>query len=259
MDDGSEVSGVTDKDGKAEPDLKSGGKVLFPDLSMPGDKSDEGDLRPYVVRQGDYLTKLAFAQGFDVDEVWNHPKNEEVKSLRKDHHILAPGDVLQVPVKKKEGMPIQKGGANPYQAKVPKVEVKLCLRRGTRLLRNEPYTVLGLEGDWSSTTTDGDGKLTLAVPVTVREVEVILTRAKLRFPILIGDWTPSPQTRAWPSGSATSATTACATTPRNGRGRWRGRCASSSGRAGSRRPETSTTPRAPRWGRTMVTEALHGW
>jgi hypothetical protein len=33
MDDGSEVSGMTDKDGKAEADLKSGGKVTFPDLS----------------------------------------------------------------------------------------------------------------------------------------------------------------------------------------------------------------------------------
>ena len=31
--DGSEVSGMTDKDGKAEVDLKSGGKVTFPDLS----------------------------------------------------------------------------------------------------------------------------------------------------------------------------------------------------------------------------------
>jgi hypothetical protein len=33
MDDGSEVSGMTDADGKAEADLKSGGKVAFPDLN----------------------------------------------------------------------------------------------------------------------------------------------------------------------------------------------------------------------------------
>ena len=33
MDDGGEVSGITDEDGKAEADLKSGGKVTFPDLS----------------------------------------------------------------------------------------------------------------------------------------------------------------------------------------------------------------------------------
>ena len=33
MDDGTEMSGMTDKDGKAEADLKSGGKVTFPDLS----------------------------------------------------------------------------------------------------------------------------------------------------------------------------------------------------------------------------------
>jgi len=33
MDDGSEVSGMTDGDGKAELDLKAGGTVTFPDLS----------------------------------------------------------------------------------------------------------------------------------------------------------------------------------------------------------------------------------
>jgi type VI secretion system secreted protein VgrG len=35
MADGAEVSGMTDKDGKVELDLKSGGKVTFPDLSKP--------------------------------------------------------------------------------------------------------------------------------------------------------------------------------------------------------------------------------
>src|SRR5262249_14694299 len=33
LDDGSEVSAMTDKDGKAELELKTGGKIVFPDLS----------------------------------------------------------------------------------------------------------------------------------------------------------------------------------------------------------------------------------
>ena len=33
LDDGTEVSGMTDKDGKAEMDLASGGKIVFPDLT----------------------------------------------------------------------------------------------------------------------------------------------------------------------------------------------------------------------------------
>ncbi len=49
------------------------------------------EMRPYVVRQGDYLVKLAFVHGFDAEEVWNDPKNEEIRGRRADHNILAPG------------------------------------------------------------------------------------------------------------------------------------------------------------------------
>lgn len=61
---------------------------------------------PYVVRQGDYLLKLAQRYGFDAEEVWSHPRNEDLRKLRKDHHILAPGDIVYLPVKANEWLPI---------------------------------------------------------------------------------------------------------------------------------------------------------
>jgi hypothetical protein len=33
-----------------------------------------GDMQPYVVRQGDYLVKLAWVHGFDAEEVWADEK-----------------------------------------------------------------------------------------------------------------------------------------------------------------------------------------
>ncbi|MCC6527271.1 MAG: type VI secretion system tip protein VgrG [Polyangiaceae bacterium] len=55
LEDGSDVSGVTDEDGNAELELPSGGKVRFPDATLPDD-APGGTLEPYVVRQGDYST-----------------------------------------------------------------------------------------------------------------------------------------------------------------------------------------------------------
>jgi hypothetical protein len=181
QDDGTEVGGKTDKDGKAEPDLQSGGKIIFPDLTMPADKSGKGELKPYVVRQGDYLAKLAFVYGFDADDVWSDGKNADLKQSRPDPNVLAPGDVLQIPTAKKEGQPISKGTTNPYTVNVPKVKVELFFKQGDNPLAGEECAVEGL-GDPDPgappLSTDGGGKLSLDVPVTTREFFVIFPKGE---------------------------------------------------------------------------------
>jgi hypothetical protein len=148
------------------------------------------DMVAYVVRQGDYLVRLAWMHGFDAEEVWAHEKNKALADLRKDHHILAPGDVLFIPVKKKEGLPIQKGVTNKYVAKVPKVTVCVILREEGKPLANEPYTLEGV-GEPSERQTDVDGKVSIDVPVHVREVKLVFHAKNLAFPIRIGDMDPS--------------------------------------------------------------------
>jgi hypothetical protein len=103
-------------------------------------------LRPYVVKQGDYLTKLAHTFGFDAEEVWNDPKNAELKQRRADMDVLAPGDVVYLPEASKEGLPLTPGTSNRYTAKVPKIEVTLAFQDGDAPLANEPCEVLGLGG-----------------------------------------------------------------------------------------------------------------
>ena len=36
-------------------------------------------MKPYVVKQGDYLLKIAHLAGFDADDVWGHAKNADLK------------------------------------------------------------------------------------------------------------------------------------------------------------------------------------
>lgn len=154
-------------------------------------------MRPYVVRQGDYLTKLAFVHGFDVDEVWGDPKNDEIRGLRKEHHILAPGDVVYLPVKEKEGLPIQKGVTNRYVAKVPKVVVDLLLMQegseGDRTpIKNERYVVEGA-GEGAEARTGDDGRVTLTVPVHLSEVSILLPERCQRYLVRVGHMDPSAE------------------------------------------------------------------
>lgn len=51
----------------------------------------------YVVRDGDYLTALAYRFGTTVAEILALPQNDRLKKLRPNPEILAPTDVVYLP------------------------------------------------------------------------------------------------------------------------------------------------------------------
>lgn len=145
--------------------------------------------RPYVIRQGDYLTRLAFRFGFDADEVWSAPENEALRRARPNREMLAPGDVLSIPDEPREGPALRVGGNNHYRARVPVVPVKIRLRDGDHPLANEPYRVDGLPRSISG-QSDGEGQIEFEVPVTSREVQLTLTNRHTVVPVRVGDLDP---------------------------------------------------------------------
>jgi uncharacterized protein involved in type VI secretion and phage assembly len=188
LDDGAEVSGKTDEDGKAELDLQSSGKIVFAELAMSNEPA-QGDMQPYVVRQGDFLTRLAFAHGFDADKVWNDGKNAELKDKRKNHNILYPGDVIYLPRAEREGAPLSKGTTNKYDVNVPKTTVSVVFVEGDKAVANEPYVIDGL-GKRVEGSSDGAGTVTFEAPVHVREVVVTFPKRAVAYPIRIGHMDP---------------------------------------------------------------------
>lgn len=148
------------------------------------------DYRPHVIKQGDYLTKLAFNHGFDAEEAWNHEKNEEIRALRASMEMLAPGDVVHLPVAPKEGLPFTAGTTNRYRAKIPGVEVGLVfLDTDGSPMAGEPYTIEGA-GAAAAGTSDDSGKVTVRVPVTTREVTILFPDRNLAHLVRIGDLDP---------------------------------------------------------------------
>lgn len=146
-------------------------------------------MKPYVVRQGDYLLKIAHQLGFDPDTVWSDAKNTELAKKR-DPNMLQPGDVLYVPEEPpKPEISVNEGDAHDFQAHVPEVVVSFVLRDAEGPIVDEPWIVKGL-GDPVEGTTGGDGCVSFTATVLTREVELVLKNRNVKYPVLIGDMDP---------------------------------------------------------------------
>jgi Putative peptidoglycan binding domain len=154
-------------------------------------------MKPYIIRQGDYLLKVSHLLGFDPDKVWNDPKNADLKASRKDPTMLKPGDILFVPDEPKKRLSLNAKQANVYVARVPSVKVSVVVAADGAPLKNEKYVVEGLGDDETELTTDGNGAVSFEAPVHAREVVVRFVNRKTHLQVAIGDLDP-PDT---PSGA----------------------------------------------------------
>ncbi len=149
-----------------------------------------GEMKPYVVRQGDYLQKIAFEQGFDATEVWKHEKNAELRSQGHMPEVLAPGEILFIPDGPRASSPIAVGDQNAFQASVGEIELNLTFRHddGTPY-KEEPYKARHAGREAVGKTTV-DGKLNLTVPLTCRYVDFAFDRVGVLFRAEIGHLDP---------------------------------------------------------------------
>lgn len=145
--------------------------------------------KPYVIRQGDYLLKVAHLKGFDADQVWNDAKNKELKDSRKDPSMLKPGDILFVPDEPKKPLKLNAKESNAFVARVPAVKVKVKIAEDNTPMKNAKYVIEGL-GDETEQTTDGDGNVDIQAPVHAREVVIRFVETGKRMKIAIGSLDP---------------------------------------------------------------------
>lgn len=80
----------------------------------------------HIVTSGDCFSSLSFEHGFFWETLWNHGKNAELKSRRKDPNILKEGDVVHIPdltLKEEQGATEQR-----HKFKLKGVPAKLKVR-----------------------------------------------------------------------------------------------------------------------------------
>ncbi len=146
-------------------------------------------MRPYIVRQGDYLSGLAGRFGFAQNEVWNEAKNAGLKKLRGDGEILLPGDVLFIPDEPSKPLPLKTKTTNIFKATVPLVTLMLVFSRNGQPLAGEKYEVEGLPEPLEG-TSGGDGSVKLEIPINLAEVVVFFPTANMAFPVRVGHLDP---------------------------------------------------------------------
>jgi len=140
----------------------------------------------YIVKQGDHLARIAHRFGVAAQELWDHPRNEDLRRPRLNPSVLVPGDVLHVPDPASPVAPLDSGAANTYVAEVPEVTVEVhLLDHDHQPLKKRAYRLCGL-GEPQDGLTGEDGLVSFQAPVFAHEVDLFVEGYDVKLRLFIG-------------------------------------------------------------------------
>ncbi len=118
----------------------------------------------YVVHKGDCISSVAYRFGFFPDTLWNHPRNAELKRLRRDPNVLLAGDVIHVPDLRNTQSEIAAEKRHRFRRKgVPeKLRIRIEDEEG-KPIADAPY-VITIDHAHRSGKTDADGWVIESIP-----------------------------------------------------------------------------------------------
>jgi N-acetylmuramoyl-L-alanine amidase len=187
-------SGVLDDDGKA----RVTGLVPGPcDISFPDFDSTEWipNAKPpstgqiHTVDDGEHVAAIAAQFGFrSFNTIWDHPKNAELKSRRKNPHVLQPGDEIFIPDHGKDTASGMTGAFHSYTLKGEALKLRLKLLS----ILGEPLTgatcTLTVNGVDSEITSNDKGIITAPLPPDTRSATLVAE--KQTYTLVVGGLDP---------------------------------------------------------------------
>ena len=147
-------------------------------------------MRPYIVRQGDYVTRIASEVGCSEDDIWEAPKNRALRDAGRTRNLLAPGDVLYVPEGPPPVVPLALGGDNRFTGIIPTTTVELRFEDADGPCAGWACRIEGALAEPYDATTGSGGELSVEIPVTVRELDVVFERGGARVRVHVGALDP---------------------------------------------------------------------
>jgi hypothetical protein len=119
----------------------------------------------HVVRDGDCLTSIAFANGFFWQTLWDHPRNTELRASRKDPFTLSACDIVHVPERAIAEWSLPTGQRHVFRRKGIPAWLKVQLLRADGTPRRDEAYELELDGRplRGELRTDGDGWIIHAI------------------------------------------------------------------------------------------------
>ena len=152
----------------------------------------------HTIARGECLSSIAKQYGFsDYQIIYNHAENAGFKQKRSNPNIIFPGDVLFIPDKEIKEVSCATDKKHKFQAKVPKVMLRICLEDDLQ----QPYVNtkyrLVVGSDTYEGTTDGSGILEQEIQPDATEGEVTIWPGPpdpadpgISFPLSLGDLDP---------------------------------------------------------------------
>ena len=147
-------------------------------------------MRPYVIRQGDHMRKLAVQHGFNAAAVWSDPQNARLSQQRASMDILYPGDVLLIPEPIREWWPVELGQVNRFVASIETVPIQTVICHRGALLANASYRVRELP-ELGELSTDARGCVRFESPATLAAATLDFEEPPLRLVLQIGHLDPA--------------------------------------------------------------------
>lgn len=127
-----------------------------------------------TVAQGDSAESLAASNGLLLDTVWQHPNNQTLRQLRKDPHVLLPGDQLFVP--DPQVKQITKGTDQTYKFVRKGIPSKLhmvLLGEDKTPITDQPF-ILTIDGDTTQGRTGPTGVVEHTIPPGAKSGRLIV-------------------------------------------------------------------------------------
>jgi hypothetical protein len=144
---------------------------------------------PHVIRQGETLAQLAWRAGVDMDTIWTYEKNADLAKRRKNPQALLPTDVIYLPTTppKTKTYTLNTGQTNTFVASVPMVSIVVKLPE----FSGASYTALVDDDPIPSGSVDGDGTLSLSVPIDAERVSLTFDSPVGALDLVVGHLDPA--------------------------------------------------------------------
>jgi hypothetical protein len=151
-------------------------------------------VQPYVIRQGDFLAKIAHQFDFDPDAVWNDSSNDDLRALRPNPNILLPGDLLYIPDQVDKQPVVHNlttGATNTFiSPSPPTIAVShVLVGADPSTYASKAYTIKELD-QLTGLETDGDGRVKFEAPVTLHAATVVFTDTGESWVFTLGGLNP---------------------------------------------------------------------
>lgn len=147
----------------------------------------------YVVKPGECISSIAYEHGHSWETILNDPANQELKRIRKDYHVLLPGDRVTIPPICQKQVSVETDKLHIFQlAGVREIFRMRFLDAADEPRANLPY-VLDIDQKSFSGTTDGRGELKQSIPPNARRGRLVLGSGEDSeiIELRLGDLNPS--------------------------------------------------------------------